>query len=151
MSEKMPKLQSNNIESKEKIKPNYTALFVKDISSLVQKFSPRHSRIYGHHSTIAFKPGSLDGIDVGAETKIKIIGRAQDEKGDALLVENLKSKNKYPHITLSCAEGVSPVYSNELIENAMASNSVEYFTEPIEIDVVEGYSDGKNDIVTPQQ
>lgn len=32
MSEKMPKLQSNNIESKEAIKPNYTALFVKDIS-----------------------------------------------------------------------------------------------------------------------
>lgn len=79
---------------------------------------------------------------------MKIIGRAQDEKGDALLVENKKSSNAHPHITLSCAEGVSPVYSNELIEKAIATNTVEYFQEPVGIDVIEGYSDGKQDIVS---
>jgi len=81
---------------------------------------------------------------------MKIIGRAQDEKGDALIVENTKSNNEYPHITLSVAEGVSPVYSNELIKNALEKQLVEYFDEPIEIDVTEGYSDGANDIIEPQ-
>ncbi len=81
---------------------------------------------------------------------MKVIGRAWDEKGDALLVENAKSSNKYPHVTLSCAEGVSPVYSNQLIEEAVASNSVEYFKNPEEINVVEGYSDGEHDVVNPE-
>jgi hypothetical protein len=80
---------------------------------------------------------------------MKIFGHVQDEKRDALILENPKSNNKYPHITLSVAEGVSPVYSNELIANAFSKELVEYFDEPIEIDVTEGYSDGANDITEP--
>ena len=136
-------------ESKEKIEPVYTALFIKDLDSLTSQFPPRHENVFGHHSTIAFKPGSLDGIEVGAEQTIKVIGRVSDEKGDALLVENPKSTNEHPHITLSCAEGVKPFYSNELIQKAMAANSVEYFNPPVEIDVVEGYFDGKQDVIAP--
>ena len=147
MNREVPRLL-NNAESKEPVNLYYTALFVKDIPSLLERFSPKHSKIYGHHSTIAFEPSSLDGINVGA--KIKIIGRVHDEKGDALLVENTKSNNTYPHITLSCAEGVSSVYSNQLIERAMGSNSVEYFSTPEEIDAVEGYSDGENIIISQQ-
>lgn len=149
MNKEVPKLP-NSAESKESIKPYYTALFVKDISSLLEKYPPKHSKNYGHHSTIAFEPLSLDGIAVGAESKLKIIGRAHDEKGDVLLVENPKSNNAYPHITLSCAEGVSSVYSNQLIERAMESNTVEYFVTPEEIDTVEGYSDGENIIISQQ-
>lgn len=139
--------QSGFGESKEKIFINYTAEFVKDISDLINKFPPKHEKVCGHHSTIAFKPSALDGIEIGKETNMKVIGRAFDEKGDALLVENLKSNNKNPHITLSCAKGVSPVYSNELIENAIKNGTVEYFNKPIEIEVVEGYSNGKEDII----
>ena len=138
----------NRAESKERIKPYYTALFVKDMATLLKRYSPKHAKIYGHHSTIAFEPPSLDGINVGAETKLRIVGRAYDEKGDVLLVENDKSNNTHPHITLSCAEGVSPAYSNQLIERALESNTVEYFSDLEEIDVVEGYSDGANTIVT---
>jgi len=126
----------------------YTAEFVIDIENLLKKFPPKHSKVFGHHSTIAFKPINLDGIEIGKETVMKIIGRAYDEKGDALLVENPKSKNKYPHITLSCAEGVSPVYSNELFEKASVLNTIEYFNNPEEIEVIEGYSNGKKDFVT---
>ena len=151
MSETVPKLQSEGAESREGLKSVYTALFIKDVSSLLGKFPPRHTKIYGHHSTIEYEPLSLDDVTVGAESRIRIIGRAQDEKGDALLVENRKSKNKYPHITVSCAVGTSSVYSNELIENAVASNSVEYFDVPVEVDVVEGFFDGKDDIITSQQ
>jgi len=125
----------------------YTAEFVKDKNSLVETFPPKHQKVYGHHSTIAFKPSNLDGIEVGKEFKMKIVGRVSDEKGDALLVENPKSNNQHPHITLSCAEKVSPVYSNEMINKAIEMGTVEFLENPIEIDVIEGYFDGKKDVV----
>jgi hypothetical protein len=82
----------------------FTALFVKDIQDLLKRFPPKHKKIFGHHSTIEFEPENLDGIETGKEYFIKIIGCAYDEFGDDLLVENIKSKNKYPHITLSRGE-----------------------------------------------
>lgn len=115
---------------------------------MIAQFPPKHGKVFAHHSTIAFKPPTLDGVEVGKETPLNIIGRVSDEKGDALLVENLKSNNGHPHITLSCAEGVSPVYSNEMIEKAIAAGQVNYFESPVTIDVTEGYFDGKADVVT---
>lgn len=137
-------------ENKEKVFIMYTAQFVKDIDGLLKKFTPKHPKVFGHHSTIAFKPNNLDGIEIGKSQIMKIIGRAYDEKGDALLVENPKTNNKYPHITLSCAEGVSPVYSNELFEKAFANNQIEYFNNPEEIEVIEGYSDGQKDFISKE-
>jgi hypothetical protein len=116
----------------------YTALFVIDSKKLVEDFPPKHARVFAHHSTIAFEPESVEGIEVGKQHKIKVIGRAYDEKGDVLLVENPKSKNKFPHITLSCREGVDPVYSNELLEIAHESNTIEY-VDPYSVDMIEGY------------
>ncbi len=118
-----------------------TAIYVNS-EELFKKFPPKHSERHGTHSSIEYDPKSLDGIEVGRPFTLKIIGRAYDEKGDALLVENAKSKLKYPHITLSCAVGTNPVYSNELIERAVAEKKVEYFSEPILIEGVEGYWDG---------
>lgn len=116
----------------------YTALYVIDPQKLIKEFKPIHSKVFAHHSTIAFKPETLDGIELGKTQKLKIIGRAFDDKGDALLVENLKSKNKFPHITLSCAEGIDPVYSNELLEKAYKNKTIKNIT-PYYIDVIEGY------------
>ena len=124
----------------------FTALFVKDIQDLLKRFPPKHKKIFGHHSTIEFEPENLDGIEIAKEYSIKIIGRAYDEFGDDLLVENTKSKNKYPHITLSRGENAPLLYSKVLFEKAITSNTIEYFkTETVE--VIEGYSDGKNDIL----
>ncbi|MEY2665594.1 MAG: hypothetical protein RLZZ480_699 [Candidatus Parcubacteria bacterium] len=127
----------------------YTALFVVDKDLLLSLFEPAHKTIYAHHSTIAFRPGSLAGIEVGKRHTIKVVGRVIDEKGDALLVENPRSQNKFPHITLSTIKGTPPMYSNEMIEKAGKAHIIEYFEEPTEIDVVEGYFDGENDVVTP--
>ena len=121
----------------------YTALFVEDKQLLTSLFEPAHKVVYGHHSTIAFQPGSLAGIEVGKKQILKIIGRVIDEKGDALLVENLKSTNEFPHIALSMVKGTPPMYSNEMIKKAGAAYIIEYFKEPTEIDVVEGYFDGE--------
>ncbi len=140
-------LVGNGNKNESEFSIGYTAQFVQNIQDLINKFPPKHKKVFGHHSTIAYKPANLDGIEVGKESLIKIIGRVSDEQGDALLVENPKSNKKHPHITLSCADGVPEVYSDELIEKAISAGAVEYFPEPFEVKVIEGYSDGKNDII----
>ena len=124
----------------------FTALFVKDIEDLLKRFPPKHKNVFGHHSTIQFEPESLGGVEPGKEYKIKRIGRAYDEFGDDLLVENPKSENKYPHITLSRGKNAPRLYSKILFEKAVAFNDIEYLNNE-EVSVVEGYSDGQNDIL----
>ncbi len=124
----------------------FTALFVQDVEGLLRRFPPKHKKVFGQHSTIEYMPESLAGIEVGKELQIKIVGRAFDEFGDDLLVENPKSKNKYPHITLSRGEDAPPLYSNILFDKAIKSNAIEYFTDE-KVKVIEGYSDGDNNII----
>jgi hypothetical protein len=124
----------------------FTALFVQDIEGLLKRFPPKHKKVFGQHSTIEYQPKNLAGIEIGKEQQIKIIGRAFDEFGDDLLVENPKSKNKYPHITLSRGEGAVPLYSNILFDKAIKSNTVEYFTDE-KVKVIEGYSDEEDNII----
>ena len=126
----------------------YTALFVVDRDLLTALFPPVHKNVFGHHSTIAFQPGSIEGIEVGKKQTIDIIGRVIDGKGDALLVENPKSVNTFPHITLSTIKGTKPVYSNEMIEKAKDAHILEYFAEPTQIEVIEGYYDGEKEIIS---
>jgi hypothetical protein len=118
----------------------YTALFVKDVEGLLKRFPPKHGKVFGSHSTIEFNPGDLNGIEIGKESKIKIIARAYDEYGDDLLVENPKSKNKYPHITLSRGEGAPRLYSQTLFDKTSQENSIEYFDDE-SVEVIEGYSE----------
>jgi hypothetical protein len=124
----------------------FSALFVQDTQNLLNKFPPKHKKVFGHHSTIEFQPKNSEGLEVGKVQSIKIIGRAYDEFGDDLLVENPKSKNKYPHITLSRGENAPPLYSKILFKKAIDSNTMEYF-ENENIKVIEGYSDENNQTI----
>ena len=124
----------------------FTALFVQNIQDLLNRFPPKHKKVFGHHSTIEFEPKNLEGLEIGKEQEIKIIGRAYDEFGDDLLVENPKSKNKYPHITLSREENAPPLYSKILFEKAINSYTMEYFNNE-KIKVIEGYSNRDNHII----
>lgn len=125
----------------------YTALFVDSPEKLLQIFPAKHPKVFAHHSTNYYKPNSVEGLEIGKRSLLKIIGRASDQNGFALLVENTKSKNKFPHITISCAEDVAPVYSNELLEKASKDGSLEIFKEPFFIEVTEGYSDFDDKII----
>lgn len=124
----------------------YTALFVDSPEKLLKMFLPKHKKIYGHHSTIWYKPTDFNDLEIGKKVVLKIIGRAFNNRGDVVLVENFKSKNKYPHITISCDENVPPVYSNELLEEASEDGSLELFKEPFFVEVTEGYSDNKGNV-----
>ena len=117
----------------------YTGYFIDEPERLLSMFSPKHKTLYGHHSTNKYKPESVDGIEVGKKVRLKIVGRAYDEKGDALLIENDKSENEFPHITISCADSVSPQYSNELLKSAVKDGKIEIFEESKWIEATEGY------------
>lgn len=155
-------------------KPNvvYTAQFVDKPEALTSEFKPRHENVIAHHATMEFKPTDPK-VEPGKKGKVKVIGRVSDGKADALLIEGVESSNKHPHITLSVAEGTKPVYSNKMIEQAYElidkgkmnkspgskhnltrqktneTTTVEFYKKPKEIDVTEGYFDGKSDVKTP--
>jgi GNAT superfamily N-acetyltransferase len=95
--------------------PIYTAIFVNEYD-LIYKYPSVHKNIFYHHSTIEFKPQDVTYFPKGQETKVDIIGRLTTDKVDVLLVNNPLSKKKNPHITLSTAEGVSPMQSDIEIE-----------------------------------
>lgn len=137
----------NNMEY-QKGKIPYTASFVLDPGKLLAAFPPKHKHIFGHHLTLKFNVKSFESVEVGKKSLLKIIARVFDENGDALLVETDRSEKKYPHITLSCAEGVRRSYSDEMITNAVLSHNIEYFKEPFEIDVIEGYFNGYEDVIS---
>lgn len=96
---------------------------------------PLHANQYMHHMTIKFKPSEEEvlALSLDSVVKLKIVGYAADEKGQAVLVAGVDSTNDDPHVTVSTAnivvpveEGeaapeepktkkVSPAYSNELL------------------------------------
>jgi hypothetical protein len=117
----------------------HTAYFIDNPQDLLSMFKTDLPVIYAHHSTNKYKPDNLDGVEIGKKVKLKIIGRAKDDKCDVLLVENDKSENKYPHITLSCTKVVPPMYSNQLLEMTDKDGSIEYFSDAKYINVTEGY------------
>lgn len=113
----------------------YSALFVNDIEVLKTKFPPIHEKHYYHHCTIAFKPENTEGVAEGKVSELKIIGIVADDQCQALVVETDKSKNRIPHITLSCTENTAPVYANFLCANG----TIEYFKTPFYVEVTEGF------------
>jgi hypothetical protein len=135
----------------------YTALLVDDPAKLKRVFKPVHPNVYYHHSTIEFQPENADNIEPGRKHKLKIIGRLKTDRVDVLLVENPQSTNEIPHITLSTAEGVAPVESNQALKEAVEQSGplhpdsaspkapgLKIYKSPKYVQVTEGYVDGNN-------
>lgn len=80
---------------KNSLKPEeieYTALFVDNPEKLLQMFPAKHSKVFAHHSTNWYKPTSIEGLEIGKKSHLKIIGQAYDQNGFAVLVENASQK-----------------------------------------------------------
>jgi Fungal tRNA ligase phosphodiesterase domain len=81
--------------------------------------APILPKIWAHHMTMKFKPTpeELEATPLGEKVKLRVIGWAADEKGQAVLVEpeGVASANAHPHITIATAPGTGPVYSNDLL------------------------------------
>lgn len=88
---------------------------------LLQRVPPVHKWVKAHHMTIAFNP-PLDRFEqlykpqIGQPVRLAVVGVAQDDKAQAVLVEG-PSANARPHITISCADGIPAKYSNELLSS----------------------------------
>lgn len=102
----------------------YVAVFLDPMDSrrLIKRFGQRHPNLYADHMTIwSFQNGGdpgLQNLPLGKTVSLKVIGYAADDKGQAVVVHaptKLRPVGQIPHITLSTAAGVAPVYSNVLL------------------------------------
>jgi len=92
-------------------------------AALLARFPPKHSNIYAEHMTIIFKPSeSVDEAlmkECGTEVTLEVIGYGEDQNGQAVVVKSdnvSRVGGGIAHITISCANGVRPVYSNTLLQ-----------------------------------
>ena len=78
-----------------------------------------HPRIFCHHVTLTHGINELPDT-LGQEVHMHVNNYYSDEKGECMSVfcedPYVWQHAGFPHITISCAEGVGPVYSNELLE-----------------------------------
>jgi hypothetical protein len=78
--------------------------------------------VHAHHVTMAYKPSAQDharfAAMVGREIEFDMTTSYRDMKGQAVLVHGVPSLNDNAHVTISCAAGVKPVYSNALLQSA---------------------------------
>ena len=118
----------------------YTGAFVD--TSLEEQYSSKLPNKFGHHMTVSFRPKKLD-VSIGEKVQLKVTGRLTTDKVDVLIIENDKSTNEFPHITLATAEGVKPFASNAEIKNNQ--DKIVPLDETIE--ATYGYFDGTNNIV----
>lgn len=113
----------------------YTAIFLlpEEQDTLLRRVPPLHPQVHAGHVTLFFKTNEkqLEKIEVylGKEIEVEVVAKVNDDRGQTVKVivppdiEQIPREKKDPkvhHVTLSCAEGVSPVYSNELLKGATA-------------------------------
>lgn len=106
-----------------KPRKGYVAVVLSEgsVEKLRQAFPPTHVTEYYHHLTVVFQPSTEQMAQyeslLGSFVTLTVVGHAHDERGQAVRVKcDLPVANIHPHITLSCSEGVKPVYSNQLLE-----------------------------------
>jgi len=92
-------------------------------ATLLSKFPAVHPNIFAEHMTIVFKPSNtVDQAlmkECGTEVTLEVIGHGQDANGQAVVVKSdnvSRIGGGIAHITISCANGTRPVYSNTLLK-----------------------------------
>jgi len=100
----------------------YWAMLLDDdcVERLKDSINPAHSNVYAEHITLCFQPNDEQDERwmkrLGEDVMVTAIGRATDKKGDALLIDGIeRDDGGIPHITISCAKGTKPFYSNALL------------------------------------
>lgn len=104
--------------------PVYAAVFLTEDSKrrLLEKVPPKHPNVYAEHMTLGFGRHLKEKYPLGEVIEILATTIHEDERGQCVGVwpgdaAPLFWESQQPHITVSCAEGVKPFYSNELIAN----------------------------------
>ena len=102
-----------------------------DQRRLVDRFGQVHSELFAHHMTIwTHHDGGdprLEELPLGKFIALKIVGYAEDAKGQAVVVDPpsiLAPRGRIPHITISTAAGVPPAYAKFLVRSAEARSGM---------------------------
>lgn len=102
----------------------YVGLFLDGANQglLFKKFAPIHEKVFGDHVTLAFRPTKEQVEELtpklGQRFPLEVIVELGDSRCQAVLVRNNGfpvCQNENPHITISCAPGTKPYYSNTML------------------------------------
>lgn len=125
----------------------YTGIFLDDSSKVsllshANMYGGMHSKVLAHHLTLVFSPSFKDVAElaIGSYYSIAAIGIAKDEKAQAVVCnipDELCCSNIIPHITVSVADNIKPVYSNILLKNGYKA-----FNTPLTLTGRIGFFDG---------
>ena len=115
------------------------------VAKLLSKLPPIHPNVYAHHITLAFRPNEMEeelwSSRHGESVTLTVDKFAFDESGQAVIVGGIdRSRGGIPHVTISCANGVKPVYSNTLL----ASGELHDLSESLNITGVILRNNGKD-------
>jgi len=123
----------------------YTGIFLTEESAKALQDHPRvmdaikalqDPKIICHHMTLAFEPSRLhiESLPFGSKVSLVVVGIADDEKAVAVEVRIsdgssiTHGQNPAPHVTVACAKGTSPKYSNKLLGRRADPLDGKYFT-----------------------
>lgn len=117
--------------------PVYVAIFLDEESkaALLKAFPPKHVNVYGEHMTLAFGRHMEPTYPLGEEFELVVLASYEDARGQAVTVKGIKANqwiwvDQIPHITISCAVGIKPMYSNDLIRGPMQPGDPELIIRP---------------------
>ncbi len=110
----------------------YSAILIQksDMAKLIEKTV--HPNKYGEHVTLHYfgDKGGTDTRYAGEKVRVRLLNHYSDDKGEAWTVgcdnshvNEIKDASQTLHVTVSCAEGTRPVYSNTLIKNSEPDDS----------------------------
>lgn len=101
--------------------PKMVAAVLDDETANFLKGLAVHQNVFCHHVTMAYQPSPEVYAKyqhlIGTTIEFDCRWSVRDHKGQATFVDGVPSEKKVPHITISCADGVEPVYSNQLFNN----------------------------------
>ncbi len=102
------------------MKTIYWGIVLSELSKTILRSKyHRHPNLYTEHLTLAYDPSDFQEAKyskvIGKEVELVGIGYASDDRCEALVVRGAETQNEVPHITLSCANDVRPIYSNTLL------------------------------------
>ncbi len=90
-----------------------------------------HPNLYGDHVTLWYYGGAeMDTPYAGERVELNLTRHFADDRGEAWLVscgnkhvKEIMEPSQVLHVTVSCADGTKPVYSNELVRHSFADET----------------------------
>ena len=103
------------------------------VAALHEAVPPRHPTVtLQNHVTLCFEPTTTEWLPLlGTRCALRVVSEASDARGQAVTVaiespevSALLADGRTPHITISTADGVEAVYSNELLRTVQEDREI---------------------------